>query len=247
MTSEAVASYIEKTGFWYVSIYEGARASKPSFCTADFSEGKDLTPAEAAKIFLDFMDDMPDGKYVARLKPGITKGSQERELTFTKAKDHTPAIGAASAGSADINRLVKEMEGRFEAKLEAYKVEQEKQRLLSEIEDLKNQVESARGWESKLDFGVNMLIKKMFEDQDRPETKPSVSGLNGNGHSSSYEHAQEATDINNRFSEAAGVLADKLGIRTVNFMEKLAKIPADKLEKLNQMDDNTLSSLLAML
>ncbi len=261
MTPDQIASQIEKTKRAHVSIYEGRTIrtnDRACFSTVDYSDVDkfELDAGQAAKLFLEFCEDLGPGNYMVRLMTGPKGHNGARDLRMVieegngKWAKSAGIAGIDAGGLADFrDALRKEMQ----AELNAYKAEQEKQKLLDEIAELKDQVKDARSWESKVGFlaeqGIEMLFdKSRFKGALRGPQQPAQIGNNDQAQSApAAADQQQAEDATEAITQHMGTIADKIGMDSVLLVEKLAGIDPEKLQKLARLPEDDLNKALKYL
>ncbi|MDX2248227.1 MAG: hypothetical protein SF052_15700 [Bacteroidia bacterium] len=243
MTVEGLLKHITATGNTLIHIYQGPRIgqySKAAFCTDDYAEDiTQLTPEQAANLVEEFMEDMPPGKYVARLKKGPKSGPAEREIQFDKSG---MVAGGKISGYDDIGRLEQQFEERFKNWQETFEAKQEKKTLETRVKELEAEVKELNDQPK-----INFFIEKLFDHAvEKGWIVPSpVAAVSGQPSVPPvYETPSEAEAGNDRVNDAMNTIATKIGMNTIPLVEKLAKIDPTKLEKLANMPEEQLRGLL---
>lgn len=247
MTIEGLCKQIEQTKNVLVLIYEGPRISthsKPCFCTADYVEDlESLAPEAASALVADFMSDMPGGKYVARIKKNTKAGAAEREIRFEKEGANSPTKAEAIG---DIGRIERQLEERFENWKEAFEARQEKQKMESENQELKERIKELET-QPKIQFFIEKLFDHAVEKGWIVPNKPPVIAGPAQDQVEQFQPpvpVQEAEAGNDSVNDSVNQIADKIGMDTIPLLEKLAAIPPDKLQKLAHLETGTLQSAL---
>ncbi|MDX2284658.1 MAG: hypothetical protein NW241_10870 [Bacteroidia bacterium] len=250
MNVAAVTKLILNAGMSHVSVYEGSRiseGSKAAFCTADYTEDVDrLSAQEAARLFEEFMEDAFPGKYVARLMKGAKGGAGARQLVFEKPGAAAAPSGIAGSGADAVGAIARQIEEKFNAKLEAFRLEHERKEMQKRIGALEEELEAARQPGARLVTFGEWAIGHFLEQASLRQVAGTPQLL-GTEDSPGESEEDSGEDLNSEASRLLNIIAGSLGDDTILLLRKLAALPPDALQALARVDQHKINLALSFL